>query len=133
MSKNTERRIRGNVVEHKHKGCEWWHPVDRKHPRKDIEALPSRNFLISSGRLVKESLIEGHADATVLLIGGPHGGHRAEISTSKHNCGAYAVEIRCSCGKTAMNRINGCPLHQRDSQSDDAELPKLFKKISWAA
>ncbi len=58
--------------------------------------------------------------ATVRFMSGPHAGHKAEISTAKHDCGAFEESVVCACGAHYQNEMNGCWQrgHQRQERGD---------------
>lgn len=80
-----------------------------------------------SGYIADGSEIEDGGKATIKPLEGKHAGHTISISSDKHNCGAYQIDAKCSCGATYHNGMNGCWQngHQR-SEEGDQELSIAF-------
>jgi len=64
--------------------------------------------------------MDDNGESTWRVEGGPHDGHTVTVRTAKHNCGAYATDIDCSCGAGWSSAMNGCWQwgHQRDEEGD---------------
>lgn len=72
------------------------------------------------GQEADAGLLDDSGEQTYKVKGGPHDGHTVEIYTAKHNCGAYAEDVYCSCGAEWHNRMDGCWQHghQREESGD---------------
>lgn len=70
--------------------------------------------------------LDDYGQAMAVVVGGEHSAHTVEITTEKHNCGAYGSAIVCSCGAKWQSAMYGCWQynHQR-AENGDKELAAL--------
>ena len=79
-----------------------------------------KKLILVSGTVADGSEFDDSGRATYRVEGGNHDGHTVTIDTAKYNCGVYAVDIICSCGKSWQNGMSGCWQygHQRRENGD---------------
>jgi len=58
--------------------------------------------------------------------------HTLIINTYKHNCGAYQIDCRCSCGQIYFNGMNGCWQwsHQREEENEMNDCHHEYVKLA---
>ncbi len=76
-------------------------------------------------QMADASQIDDAVRSTWHIKDGSHKGHTAAVYSAKHNCGAYQIDVECSCGAKYENAINGCWQngHQRAESGDTALMP----------
>lgn len=83
--------------------------------------------LIYSGNSADGSQLDDDGVLTARVVGGPHDGHTVTEYTYKYNCGAYEVNVECSCGERYENAMYGCWQynHQRSERFVGAHAGEL--------
>ena len=63
----------------------------------------------------------------ILYLKGPHAGHVAQVTTRRFYCGAFFIDIHCSCGSSYQNDVQGCSFwgHRREGGGDSTLVEGL--------
>ena len=68
----------------------------------DLDSVTLIGVRADAGRL------NSQGEEIVYFLRGPHAGHIARISSAKFDCGAYYIDVYCSCGASYANDVHGC-------------------------